>query len=80
MEVLIEALAVSLGFSVDVSVVKIGRRETSAWSETASQRDSNSGKTDVYPDINMMHFERTVVLYSSMIKQMFLCRNETEVS
>lgn len=80
MEVLIEALSVGLGFSVEVSVVKIGRRGTSAWSDTATQRDSNSGKIDICQDVNIMHFERTVALYSSMIKQMFICRNETEVS
>lgn len=80
MEVLIESLSAVLGFSVKVSVVKTVRRDSFARFDAISQRDSSTINAGGYPDVNMMFFKSTLALYSSMIRQVFLCRNETEVS
>ena len=80
METLIEALSVGLGFSVEASVVKTVRRGALANSNAVSQQGLSSKSIEGCPNVNMMYFESTMVLYSSMILQMFLCRNETEVS
>ena len=80
MEVLVESLSAVLGFSVKASVVKTVRRDTFARLDATSQRESSSVNAGGYPEVNMMFFKGTIALYSSMIRQMFLCRNEMEVS
>ena len=80
MEVLIESLSAVLGFSVKVSVVKTVRRDTFARLDATSQRESSTINAGGYPDVNMIFFKGTIELYSSMIRKMFLCRNEMEVS
>ena len=80
MEVLIESLSTVLGFSVKASVVETARRDSFARFDAFSQRNSSTINAGGYPVVNMMFFKGTIALYSSMIRQMFLCWNETEVS